>query len=139
MEDFTTSPLFRTGMVVLAVLGLVVLAGGVVLKHLGWGDYELVIMAGSGLLIIFSAFLYALFPYHAKNDNMAKNMRLEPIWDFSMKVTGWSLAVVLLCVLFLIEGWPGSSTLLLLTGIVLVVAGGCWLYYHVQKKQFGNR
>ncbi len=126
-------------MTVLAVLGLVVLAGGVVLKHLGWGDYELVIMAGSGLLIIFSAFLYALFPYHAKNDNMAKNMRLEPIWDFSMKVTGWSLAVVLLSVLFLIEGWPGSSTLLLLTGIVLVVAGGCWLYYHVQKKQFGNR
>ena len=126
-------------MIVLAVLGLVVLAGGVVLKHLGWGDYELVIMAGSGLLIIFSAFLYALFPYHAKNDNMAKNMRLEPIWDFSMKVTGWSLAVVLLSVLFLIEGWPGSSTLLLLTGIVLVVAGGCWLYYHVQKKQFGNR
>ena len=126
-------------MIVLAVLGLVVLAGGVVLKHLGWGDYELVIMAGSGLLIIFSAFLYALFPYHAKNDNMAKNMRLEPIWDFSMKVTGWSLAVVLLSVLFLIEGWPGSSTLLLLTGIVLVAAGGCWLYYYVQKKQFGNR
>ncbi len=139
MEDFTTTPLFRTGMIVLAVLGLVVLAGGVVLKHLGWGDYELVIMAGSGLLIIFSAFLYALFPYHAKNDNMAKNMRLEPIWDFSMKVTGWSLAVVLLSVLFLIEGWPGSSTLLLLTGIVLVASGGCWLYYHVQKKQFGNR
>ena len=126
-------------MTVLAVLGLVVLAGGVVLKHLGWGDYELVIMAGSGLLIIFSAFLYALFPYHAKNDNMAKNMRLEPIWDFSMKVTGWSLAVVLLSVLFLIEGWPGSSTLLLLTGIVLVATGGCWLYYYVQKKQFGNR
>ena len=126
-------------MIVLAVLGLVVLAGGVVLKHLGWGDYELVIMAGSGLLIIFSAFLYALFPYHAKNDNMAKNMRLEPIWDFSMKVTGWSLAVVLLSVLFLIEGWPGSSTLLLLTGIVLVATGGCWLYYYVQKKQFGNR
>jgi hypothetical protein len=126
-------------MIVLAVLGLVVLIGGVVLKHVGWGDYEFVIMAGSGLLIIFSVFLYALFPFHAKNDNMSKNMRLEPIWDFSMKVTGWSLAVVLLSVLFLIEGWPGSSTLLLLTGICVVAAGGCWLYYVAQKNQFGNR
>ena len=51
MEDFTNSPLFRVGMIVLAVLGLVVLIGGVVLKHVGWGDYEFVIMAGSGLLI----------------------------------------------------------------------------------------
>jgi glycosidase len=68
-----------------------------------------------------------------------ENMRLEPIWDFSMKVTGWSLAVVLLSVLFLIEGWPGSSTLLLLTGICVVAAGGCWLYYVAQKNQFGNR
>lgn len=139
MEDFTNSPLFRVGMIVLAVLGLVVLIGGVVLKHVGWGDYEFVIMAGSGLLIIFSVFLYALFPFHAKNDNMSKNMRLEPIWDFSMKVTGWSLAVVLLSVLFLIEGWPGSSTLLLLTGICVVAAGGSWLYYVAQKNQFGNR
>jgi len=139
MDDFTRTPQFRILMAVVAVLGVLTLAAGIVLKHVGWGDYEFVIMAGSCLLIIVSLFLYALFPFHAKNDNMAKNMRLDPIWDFAMKVTGWMLSALLLVVLFRIEHWPGVRPLLVVWAFCLLGAIGCWIYYLVQKNQFGNR
>lgn len=139
MEEFTSSPQFRVLMYVMAVLGVLTLVAGAVLKHVGWGDYEFVVMAGCVMLILFALFLYALFPFHAKNDNMAKNMRLEPIWDFAMKVTGWALSALFIGVLFKIEHWPGAMTLLIVSALCLLGAVGCWIYYRVQKNSFGNR
>jgi len=139
MEEFTNSPQFRVIMMILAVLGVLTLVAGVVLKYIGWGDYEFVIMAGGFMLTVFPLFLYALFPFHAKNDNMAKNMRLEPIWDFSMKVTGWVLSTLVISALFVIEHWPGVKMLMTICAVCLLGASGCWIYYLTQKNQFGNR
>jgi len=139
MEDLIKRKPFRILMFAIALLGAVALAAGAVLRHRGWGEYEYVVMAGGGLLIVFSLFLFAIFPYHAKNDNMAKNMRLEPIWDFSMKMTGWALSACLLFVIFRVEHLAVQRTLMVLSAICLIATIGCWIYYIVQKKQFGNR
>ncbi len=139
MEDFVGSRKFRLLMTVVALLGLCTLAAGGVLRYLGWADYEFVVMAGCALLIVFLLFLYALFPFRVKNDNMAGNLRLEPIWDFSMKVSGFALAVLLTGMVFSVEHWPGNIWMMLVGGVCMVVAGGSWIYYAVQKKQFGKR
>lgn len=130
---------FRPLMAAVALAGVLTLAVGVVLKHLGWDDYEFVVMTGCALLVVSLVFLYAVFPFHAKNDNLAKNMRLEPIWDFSMKATGLALSALVTGLVFRVEQWPGYMLLMLCGALCVLVAGGCWVYYVVQKKQFGNR
>lgn len=129
----------RKALLWLSLLAAVVVVAGGFLKARRWGDYEYVLMAGVGMLVVVAMFLQVIFPFHARNDNVSKSMVLYPLWDAAMQVTGFVVATLLVGALLLYEEWPGIKVVLVVAALGVAVAAVLWLCYRMKKKSFGNR
>ena len=136
LEDLMNSRAMRNFVRILILMGGAVAVIGVVLKLLSVVGAANLMVAGFGTLAVALLFLNALFPYKVKDDNLARNMRVGPIWNFAMRSTGMSLAALMIGVLFALLHWPGGKSLLLVGAAALVFSGLIWIYYLSQRNQF---
>ena len=137
-EELMETQAMRRFIKILIMRGGVVAAVGLVLRVLSIESAPNLLIVGFGTLAVASLFLNVLFPYKVKDDNMAFNMQMEPIWNFSMRITGMSLTTLLIGVLFRMMHWPGGKTLLLIGAVALGASGILWIFYLIQRNQFRN-
>ena len=116
LEDLMNSRAMRNFVRILILMGGAVAVVGVVLKLLS-------VVGAANLMDV-------------KDDNLARNMRVGPIWNFAMRSTGMSLAALMIGVLFALLHWPGGKSLLLVGAAALVFSGLIWIYYLSQRNQF---
>ena len=135
-EELMETQAMRRFIVILIAMGGIVAAVGLVLKLLSIGGASNLMIVGFSTLAVSTLFLNVLFPYKVKDDNMAFNMEMEPIWNFSMRITGMSLTTLLIGVLFRLMHWPSSKTLLLIGAVALGASGLAWIYYRIQRNHF---
>lgn len=119
---------FRRFMKQLAVMGGALLLVGLVLKLAGVQYNNALLIVGFGTLAIVAFLLGKLFPA----DPAAP---LAPIRNFSMTITGYSVATALLGLLFVFMHWPGARTMLYLALIALAICAIAWLYYFLRRNK----
>ena len=118
-------------MLELAVFGAFLTIVGLVLKLAGVPFNFSLFIVGIGTLAVVAFFLDKIFPYRSSDNNL----RLAPIWNFVMRLSGYTLAVLLMGLLFVMFHWPGGKMLLII-GIGSVV--GCaiaWLFFFIQRNK----
>ena len=135
-EELMETHAMRRFIVILIAMGGIVAAVGLVLKLLSIEGASNLMIVGFSTLAVSTLFLNVLFPYKVKDDNMAFNMEMEPIWNFSMRITGMSLTTLLIGVLFRLMHWPSAKTLLLIGAVALGASGIAWIYYRILRNHF---
>lgn len=121
MDKLSNSPEFKSFMKKLALVAVGVAVVGFAMKLYGSIKGETLLITGMGTLSIVSFFLERIFPcpFHVG----------EAIWNFAMKLTGYSLAVTIMGVLFTIMHWSGSNTMLIIGLLCLLICAVAWLFY----------
>ena len=95
----------------LAIFAGIVTVVGLVMKLCGMQESEMLLVTGMSTLALVAFFCsWIPCPYEG----------FRGVWAFTMKVTGISLAVTILGLLFLIMHWPGAN-LMLIVGISLLI------------------
>ena len=139
LDNITRSPKFKLFMKKLALVYAVLTLVGLLMKLRGMSGGNTLLIIGMSTLAFVAFFLGGLFPcpYSIEDDNYVGGM--QPIWKFAMTLTGWSLAVGLMGLLFTMMHWPGGMRMLIAGGGAL--AGGCiaWLFYFNLKKKSNNQ
>ncbi len=105
----------------LATLGILLTVAGSVMKLSGVQTGVTLLIAGAGILSIVSIFLGRIFPcpFHVG----------EALWKFSMTLTGYASAVVIMGLLFVVMHWPGGSRMLMIGVGTLVICAISWLFF----------
>ncbi len=124
----TLSAQLRRFMKLVAVMGSVLLLVTLVLKLAGVHYNDALLTTGFGTLAIVAFMLGKIFPANSETP-------MAPIWNFAMTITGYSLASALIGLLFLMQHWPGSKTLLLLGLGSLLLSGAAWLFYFLRRNR----
>ena len=132
LEGISSSPRFKPFMKKLALIGLVETVAGLLMHFLKIAGGSVLLILGMGTLAIFAFSLGQLFPYPASEEEVVPN-GLRPIWKFAMTLSGWSLSILLMGLLFGIMHWPGVETLLYVGLLSLAVSAIVWIYF-IKKK-----
>ena len=127
IDKIANSPQFKSFMKTLAVTGVVLFVVGIVMKLSGVQRGDSLLITGAGTLSIVSFLLGRIFPcpFHVG----------EALWKFSMTLTGYSLAVTVIGLLFKIMHWPGGSKMLMIGIGTLVICAISWMFFlsHYRK------
>ena len=134
MNSITDSPKFRTFMKQVAIMGGVLLLVALVLKLAGVHYNDELLTVGFGTLAIVAFLLDKVFPNPIKGLD-TDSPHLLNIWKFAMRLTGYSLAVALIGLLFVLQHWPGGKTMLYVGVLTLLVCLGFWLYYVIKQNK----
>lgn len=105
----------------LATFGILLTVAGSVMKLSGVQTGVTLLIAGAGILSIVSIFLGRIFPcpFHVG----------EALWKFSMTLTGYASAVVIMGLLFVVMHWPGDNRMLMIGIGTLVISAISWLFF----------
>ena len=134
MDPITKSPKFRPFMLKLAIMGGALLLVGLVLTLAGVHFNNALLIVGFGTLAIVAYLLGKIFPQPIKGLD-TDSPHLLNIWQFTMRLTGYALAVTLIGLLFVLQHWPGGKTMLYVGVLSLLVCLGSWLYYVIQRNK----
>ena len=129
LDNITQSPKFKSFMKKLALLGAVLTLVGLLMKLRGMSGGTLLI-TGMGMLAVVSYFLGWLIP--------CPTFLGMPIWRFAMLLTGFSLAVAILGVLFKMMHWPGNMKLLIAGLGGMVCSAVAWLWYLLYHRKHSD-
>lgn len=135
LDNLSKLPRFRSFMLKVALMGVGLLLVAFVLRFTGVHFNDALYIVGFGTLAVVAFCLGQLFPYHPVEGNDAADLRLRPIWNFAMTISGYALAALLLGALFAFKHWPGGRTMLILG---LIALGGCamaWLFFFIQRNK----
>lgn len=121
IDKISNSPQFKSFMNKLATFGILLTVVGSVMKLSGVQTGVTLLIAGAGILSIVSIFLGRIFPcpFHVG----------EALWKFSMTLTGYASAVVIMGLLFVVMHWPGSIRMLMIGIGTLVICAISWLFF----------
>ncbi len=128
MDHITQSPQFKPFIKRLALMAAVLTLVALVLKLRGMQIGNTLLIVGMATLSIFAFFLGWLFP--------CPDERGSRLWKLSMLLTGFSLAVVIIGILFRIMHWPGGITMLIAGLGGLAVSAVAWFLYFQNRKNF---
>ena len=128
VDKIAAMPQFKSFMKTLAIAGFACSVVGLLLKMKGVHTGDNLLIVGMSVLAVVAFLLGWIFPN-------APEGRMSAIWKFAMTLTGFSLAVVLLGLLFWLMHWYGSITMLILGGGSLAICGIAWLYYFFYIKK----
>ena len=130
-DNLSQLPKFRKFMLELAVFGAFLTIVGLVLKLAGVPFNFSLFIVGIGTLAVVAFFLDKIFPYRSSDNSL----RLAPIWNFAMRLSGYTLAVLLMGLLFVMFHWPGGKMLLIVGLVAVVGCGLAWLFYLMQRNK----
>ncbi len=126
-DKISNSPQFKSFMNKLATFGVLLTVAGSVMKLSGVQTGETLLITGAGILSVVSIFLGRIFPcpFHVG----------EALWKFSMTLTGYASAVVIMGLLFVVMHWPGGIRMLILGLGLLAICAVAWLFFlhHYRK------
>jgi len=105
LGQISSSPQFKPFMKNLALMAVVLTLVALVLKLRGVQVGDTLLIVGMGTLSIVALFLGWLFP--------CPDERGGGLWKFAMTLTGISLTVVIIGLLFRLMHWPGGITMLI--------------------------
>ena len=132
LDQITGSPQFRPFMKRLALMAAVLTLVAVVLKLCGVQVGNTLLIVGMGSLSIVVLFLGWLFPCPDK--------RGSGLWILAMTLTGFSLAVAIIGLLFRMMHWPGGFTMLIAGIVGLAISAIAWLlYFHSRKNIYEDK
>ena len=118
-------------MLMVAIMGAALLVVALVLTLAGVHYNDALLTVGFGSLAIVAFFLGRMFPAPA-------NAPMSAIWDFAMRLTGYSAAVALMGLLFVLQHWPGGKPMLVAGSVSLVACGLVWLFYLIKNNNINN-
>ena len=127
MNPITDSPKFRPFMLKVAIMGGALLLVALVLKLAGVHYNDALLTVGFGTLAVVAFFLGQMFP--------GTNRVGAPLWKFAMTLTGYSLAAVLIGLLFIIMHWSGGDKMMLIGVGCVAVCAIAWLVYLLYYKK----
>jgi hypothetical protein len=127
LDQIANAPGFKPFMKKITIFAAVVTLAGVALKLSGVHAGETLLITGMGTLSVVAFFLGWAFP--------GTHRIGAPLWKFAMTLTGYSLAAVLIGLLFVIMHWPGGDKLMIIGAGCLVVSGIAWLVYFLYYKK----
>ena len=136
VDKIAASPQFKSFMRTLAIAGVACTVMGLLFKMKGLHTGATILIVGISVLAIVAIFLGQLFPYPASENKKAVE-NLRPMWKFVMTLTGYSLAVALLGLLFRIMHWSGGMMMLAIGVGSLLLCGIAW-FYVIHKKNSIN-
>ncbi|MBR6441762.1 MAG: hypothetical protein IKS44_06930 [Bacteroidales bacterium] len=136
-DKIAASPQFKSFMRTLAIAGVACTVVGLLFKMRGLHTGATLLIVGISVLAIVAIFLGQLFPYPV-SDNEAAAGDLRPMWKFVMTLTGYSLAVAFLGLLFRIMLWPGGMMMLAIGVVSLLLCGIAWLFVIHKKNSINN-
>ena len=121
IDKISNSPQFKSFMNKLATFGVLLTVAGSVMKLSGVQTGVTLLIAGAGTLSIVSIFLGRIFPcpFHVGG----------ALWKFSMTLTGYASAVVIMGLLFVVMHWPGGNRMLMIGIGTLVICAISWLFF----------
>ena len=96
---------------------------------------ETLLISGMSTLAFVAFMLAHIFPcpYMIDDEDYARGT--YPMWNFSMRLTGWSLAIGIMGLLFWLMHWPGGIMMLIIGGGALACSGIAWLFlFHLKRK-----
>ena len=128
LGQITRSPQFKPFMKNLALMAVVLTLVAFVLRLRGVQVGDTLLIVGMGTLSIVALFLGWLFP--------CPDERGSGLWKFAMTLTGFSLTVVIIGLLFRLMHWPGGFTMLIAGAVAFVVSAIAWLLYFRNRKNF---
>ena len=134
LDKIAESPKFRPFMKQVAIMAGALLLVALVLKLAGVHYNDALLTVGFGTLAIVAFLLDKIFPTPIKGLD-TDSPHLLNIWKFAMKLTGYSLAVALIGLLFVLQHWPGGKTMLYVGVLSLLVCMGSWLYYVIKRNK----
>ena len=126
LDQITGSPQFKPFMKKLALMAAVLTLVALVLKLRGLQQGNTLLIVGMGTLSIVALFLGRLFP--------CPDERGHGLWKFAMLLTGFSLAVAIMGLLFKIMHWPGGNTNLIVGIVGLSISAIAWFLYFRNRK-----
>ena len=131
-DKITESPQFKSFMKKLALMGALLTLAGLIMKLTGSHAGATLLMMGMGSLSLVAFFLGSIFPCPYSTGLV--------LWKFAMTLTGYSLACVIIGLLFLIMHWPGGPHLSFVGLGTLLVSAIAWLaFYNHYKKNRDNQ
>ncbi len=128
LERITHSPRFKSFMIEVAWIGAVLTLIAFVPKLRGGQTMESVLIVGMASLSIVALFLGWLFP--------CPDERGSRLWKFAMLLTGFSLAVVIVGLLFRLMHWAGGFTMLIAGIVGLAISAVAWLLYFINRRNY---
>ena len=131
-NKIVASPQFKSFMRTIAIAGLACTIVGLLLRMKGMHTGDTLLIVGMSVLAIVALFLGQLFSYPAsEKEDVAEGLRT--MWKFVVTLTGYSLTVALLGLLFRIMHWPGGMIMLGIGVGSLLLCGIAWLFV-IHKK-----
>lgn len=134
LDNIAGSPKFRPFMLKVAIMGGALLLVALVLKLAGVHYNDALLTVGFGTLAIVAFLLDKIFPTPIKGLD-TDSPHLLNIWKFTMRLTGYCLAVALIGLLFVLQHWPGGKTMFYVGVLTLLVCMGSWLYYVIKRNK----
>lgn len=136
IEELKNSPAFFSFGKKITVIGVIAsIAGGVMkLSGIQYGDYLLIM--GLVTLALTAYLILSNLPYKPIEKDEDANARLRPIWNFSIKLLGWGLSVLLIGFLFWLYHWPGWEILLIVGAITTPIGVITMLFYLHQRNKY---
>ncbi|MCR5425094.1 MAG: hypothetical protein K6E93_10125 [Bacteroidales bacterium] len=120
MDKIASSPQFKPFMKVVAIVGVAGAVVGFLMKRMGMEGGETLLTMGIGTLAVVAFLLGRLFPCPDENG--------RSLWKFAMTLTGYSLAVTIVGLGFLLMQWPGGMMMLTVGVATLALCALVWMY-----------
>ena len=131
LDIIASSPQFKSFMKKMAVLAGILTIVGLVMKLCGMPESELLLVPGMSSLAL-TAFFSAWIPSPFE--------AISHTWKFAMKLTGFSLAVTTMGLLFLIMHWNGSTMMLTVGLSLLGVSIITWCFiFPIIKEEYKKK
>lgn len=93
-------------------------------------------ITGLFTLTLVSFFILANLPYKPIEKNDEANNHLRPLWNFSIKIFGWGLSVLLIAILFSVMHWKGWNFFLTAGIITTVLSAVALFFYRRQRSKY---
>ena len=135
-EELKNSPAFLSFGKRITIIGVIVSVVGGVMKLSGIPYGSSLLIMGLTTLALTAYFIVANLPYKPIEKDEDANARLRPIWNFSIKLFGWGLSVLLIGLLFWLHHWPGWIILVIVGAFTTPVGAILLLVYHRQRNKF---
>ena len=132
VDKNAASPQFKSFMRTIAIAGVACSIVGLLLRMKGMHTGDTLLIVGISVLAIVALFLGQLLSYPASEKEELEE-GLRTMWKFVVTLTGYSLAVALLGLLFRVMHWAGGMMMLAIGVGSLLLCGIAWLFV-IQKK-----
>jgi len=109
-------------------MALVLIIVGIVLKVKSIPYGNPLFVCGMLTLAMISFFILPKIPFPESDDDRPSENRMRPFWNFSVKLLGWSISVLLTSILFWVKHWPGWDVLMIVGVPSVLLAVAVFLY-----------